>query len=189
MVFVVVAIIGAAINGGGVVIVLSLIVAVAAFAAIAYGAREYRTWHDLEFVVPEWPLSLGTEISAELVQQAKVAVPDRQFPITGLVVCHEKVRYQVGTDTRTEKRIASSTPFTADGAVLGGVFRAIVPLRIPLDEGGPTIDLEHNEITWRVELDLEELSRLSSSQSFELEVAPHLHGQSGRIQDSPRPPA
>lgn len=176
-----------ALNGGIVATLFAIVFVGLTAAAVVLGANEYRKWDDLEFVVPQWPLPMGSEMDAELVQRAKISVPDRDIPISGILLCREKVIYQVGTDTRTERNDVHRTPFNAMGTVRDGVFRTTIPVHIPLHSGAPTIDFEHNEIRWRVELDLEGLSRLHTKQSFELVVAPQLSGRSGVIQDSPRP--
>lgn len=178
-----------ALNGGLVATFFAVVLVGVTTAAVVLGASEYRKWDDLEFVLPQWPLRLGSDMPAELIQRAKVAVPDRDIPVSGILFCREKVTYQVGTDTRTEKNDVHRIPFNVVGTVRDGVFRTTIPVQIPVHSGAPTIDFEHNEIRWRVELDLEGLSRLQTKQSFELVVAPQLSGGSGVIQDSPRPPA
>lgn len=178
-----------AVNGGFVATLFAVVVVGLMAAALVLGVNEYRKWDVLEFVVPQWPLVLGSDIRADLIQRAKVAVPDRDIPISGILLCREKVIYQVGTDTRTERNDVHRTPFNVVGTVRDGVFRASIPIHIPLHSGAPTIDFEHNEIRWRVEFDLDDLSRLHAKQSFELVVAPQLSSRSGMIQDSPRPPA
>lgn len=170
-------------------IALVVLLALGVFGAIGYGAREVSRWDDLQIVLAQWPLALGGTQTVELVQRAKVSVPNRELPVNGDVLCREKVKYQVGTDTRTENRDVYQRSFSVTGTIQDGVFRAAIPLHIPIDAGGPTIDFEHNEINWRITFDLSELSRLSSKQSFGLVVAPFLDSISPAIQDSPRPPS
>lgn len=170
---------------GGYVLIPSVI-AIAAAIALGYGVKEMQKWEAFELVIPVWPVPLGATLDAELIRRAKTSVPDRDIAVRGLIICREKVTYQVGTDTRTERNDVCKQPFSTIATVNDGVFRAPIPLVVPLDRGGPTIDFEHNDITWRVDLEMEKLSWTSASQSFEFVVAPYLDTDAGVIQDAPR---
>jgi hypothetical protein len=67
------------------------------------------------------------------------------------LVCQEWVRYTVGTTTRTDTddvvRLRASTP----GRVVPDGVEAVFELTIPVDIGGPTLQLDNNRVGWWLE--------------------------------------
>lgn len=176
------------VNGSGAFLAIGLIVAIVGGLGLGFGIREVGRWEPLELRIPEWPLPMGAAIPAQLVRQSKRAVPDRPVQVTGELLCIETVRYQQGTDTRTDRETVCRIPIQAEGEISNGVFSAALPLFIPLSQGGPTLDLAHNEIEWRVELDFAEFSRLMRDVTFRVTVGGRVRteNQRGGIQDAPR---
>ncbi len=178
------AVIVAAISQGGLFTIVAVFAAVLGSVMLAIGILEARHWEPLECTHSLWPLELGATETAILTRQAKTRARNRSVQFTGEVLCQEKVTYQQGTDTVTKKEIVYRQRIDGVGEVKDNLFRAEVPLIIPLDRGGPTLALNHNEITWRLDLRLANLSRLMRYVSFEIEVAPVLSSSATNIQDA-----
>ena len=89
-------------------------------------------------------------------------------------MCEEWVEYTVGTDTRTDThdvvKLRSSSPsqLIADGV------EAVLTVAIPADAGGPTVDLDHNKVRWRLDTRLGEPFGKRTASKIELAVEPVL---------------
>lgn len=177
-----------AVGASTAIALIGVAIAVVGGIALAYAARENGRWEDLELVLSEWPLPMGTPVAAQLVRRAKRPVPDQSIAVTGDVICRETVRYQQGTSSRTDRETVCRIPISVTGEVSNGTFTAAFPLLVPLDQGAPTLNLEHNEIDWRLELDFAELSPLMRDVSFDLKVGGIVRPstEDDTIQDTPR---
>lgn len=102
-----------------------------------------------------WPPRLGRTMTARYRRRAISPRTRRRLSmpvqVEAELVCEEWVEYTVGTDTRTDthdvvklRSAVAATP-SADG------IEAALVVTIPSDAGGPTIELDHNRIRWRLD--------------------------------------
>jgi len=179
---------GVAFSSGSFFSVLGAIIAILGAAALAFGMSETRKWEDLDLIIPEWPLVLGSTRPATLQRHAKRSVRDRTITVTGELICREKVTYQQGTTTTVDKHTVYRSAIDVTGAVKDDVFTAELPLPIPVNSGGPTMRKDNNEIEWLLQLNLNEISPMMQRLTFELDVVAILHPsiRMGDVQDAPR---
>ena len=112
-------------------------------------------WTNPTIEFTPWPPQLGRTMTVVYRRGAISAGARRRLrqplQLEAELVCEEWVEYTVGTDTRTEtadvvtRRLTAPTTPTADGV------EATLTVTIPADAGGPTIELDHNRIRWRLD--------------------------------------
>lgn len=163
---------------------IAIAVVALGLAVLMASALETRRWNPLELHFPIWPLPLGSTSSVEIVRTAKRPPPDAQVQVEAQVSCEERATYTVGTDTRTDTETVYDETSTTSGQLQGGVFRTVLELHIPADHGAPSFDLGNNEVRWELELHVDQLSRIMTKMTFELEVAAVLDTGLRNIQDA-----
>ena len=176
-------------GGPGFFTILGLVM----LAAVAVGfwlmQRESSAWHDAEIYFDEWPLHLGGSNRIAVVRASKKPFPDAaRFDLNAVLTCTEWVEWQVGTDTRTERAKVVEIPLTIPGSVQTNTFVGKFDLEIPVDEGGPTLDLKHNKVSWELDIDLEPLSTFSFHKDIALTVFAALDPSQAQYVDAPPPP-
>lgn len=163
------------------------VIAVIAVVAFCVGVYERRHWEPLQLTFEQWPLQLGGSYSALVSRHAKTRARQRSLSFTSELSCFERVTYDQGDDTENERAFVHRAEQIHQGAVTDNVFRGLVQVDIPVDRAGPSMELEHNEITWRMEIDLPELSPFARRLTFQLIVAPALADAAPpTVQDSVR---
>ncbi len=125
-----------------------------------------------------WPPQLGRTMTAVYRRQA-ISPRARsrlhgQVRVDAELVCEEWVQYTVGTDTRTDTDDVVKRRFTAAAAPAPDGVEAVFALAIPCDAGGPTVDLDHNKVRWRLDTKLGRPFGKRTAARIELKVEPVL---------------
>ncbi|MDH3300495.1 MAG: hypothetical protein OES24_08305 [Acidimicrobiia bacterium] len=148
-------------------------------------------WKNPTVEFTPWPPRLGRTMTALYRRQAISPRTRRRLQtplrVETALICEEWVEYTVGTDTRTEthdvvKRHAAAV---AVPSVDGTGLEAVLTLTIPSDAGGPTIELDHNRIRWRLDTRLGHPFGKRTAARIDLRVEPVLDldsliGEGGR---------
>lgn len=164
---------------------LLFVLTAAVLGALVWAAMEMRKWGPLEAHFSTWPLELGSTTPVHLIRHSKRAVPASTLNFDVAVECEEWVRYTVGTDTRTDTNTVYRGESNAVGQLASNTFTADIEVHIPVHSGAPTFELDDNKVTWEVEIDISQLSSVSSKVSLDLIVAPVLGRSHRNIQDAP----
>ncbi len=172
-------------RSNGIVLAILGLLLIAALAIAAWSIREMRRWNPIEVVFGEWPLTLGSSQQLHVHRTAKTPVPDGTIALTGELTCTERVTYQVGTETRTDTATPAVLPVSGMGPLTQGRFDGTVELTIPLDRGAPTLELNNNQITWKLKLELTNPNGADKSMSFRIPVVAELARPHQNIQDAP----
>lgn len=168
-------------------IVLAIILLLVAGVAGLFGwlgLREHLRWEPTELHFDEWPLALGSTNTARVRRRSKRPLADATVPLKILLTCAEEARYTVGTDTHTATAEVVNHSSTAEATLDDGVLTASFDVTIPVDAGGPTLDLSNNKVRWYVEFESVD-GNLLSSRKHTLLVAARLDRSVHGIQDAP----
>lgn len=169
---------------------VGLVLIFAGLFLITRAQKEEKAWEDFEFHFPEWSMPLGATHDVTVIRRSKKSIPDASHvTLPAELRCEEKVRYQVGTDTRTERESVVEDHLEVVGSVQDNTFTGLLTLPIPADRGGPTLDLNHNEINWLLRVEPAQLSTISTHMTIEIEVRPELDKGHRTIVDAPPPPS
>ena len=163
---------GVSLASGGLVGAVFLLLLLLAVVVLCVGIYERRHWGPVTISFPEWPLRLGHTYTPMVEREAKTRSRERSLAFSGELTCHEVVSFDVGDDTNRERRYVHRAAIAARGELVNNRFTGAIPVHIPIDAGGPTMALDHNEIIWRLELDLTSLSPFARHLIFELQVGP-----------------
>ena len=165
-------------------IVVLGIIAVVSLAVLALAMLELQRWEPLELHFAEWPLQIGSSTPVRAIRRAKQSVPDAQFTLEAELECKESATYTVGTDTRTDTDVVHEHEVEVTGHLQDRVFEAHFTIDIPHNRGAPSMDLGNNKVEWKLDIDIDELSRMMAKVAFTLEVAPTLDLRHRDIQDT-----
>ncbi len=150
-----------------------------AFAFILPPLLKQRKWHTPEFQFPHLPLMIGGRVGMTYRLRPKnsgTAVPSA--PVTLTVECVEEVKYRQGSNTRTDRATVYQRRYELNGGPGVDGFEATADLEIPIDAGAPTLNLSHNDITWRVEAKIDSKTMPGSTRQVHVRVAPYLDTRS-----------
>ncbi len=172
-------------SGSMVFIVIVGLLLLVALGVLTWTILEMRRWEPLELHFSTWPLELGSSTTVNAVRRAKQAVPDAVYTLDADLTCKESATYTVGTDTRTDIETVHQAQITTEGQLRDRTFLATFQLEIPHNRGAPTMDLGNNEIEWKLDIDVDELSRSMAKRAFTVVVVPVLDQRHHNIQDSP----
>lgn len=150
---------------------------------------EERLWHPIELHFPTWGLPLGSNPQVAVTRASKKPIPDNpHVEIVAAVRCTERVKYDVGSDTKTEtEQVVLDRPRLV-GAIANNTFQGTLDLSIPVDRGAPTLSLHHNEIFWELSLQLGQLTTIQREMTFDLLVVAAIDRAEQRFVDAPPPP-
>ncbi len=164
----------------GVLLMLPLLalLATAATSRSATLTERLTGWANPTVEFSPWPPRLGRTMTAVYRRRAISPRARRRLQtsvgVEAELVCEEWVQYTVGTDTRTEthdvvkRRSAVAATPVSDG------LHAVLDVTIPSDAGGPTLELDHNRIRWRLDTRLSHPSGKRTAARVELQVEPVL---------------
>lgn len=172
-------------TGSAVFIIIVGVVISMALGAVTWTMVEMSRWEPLELHFASWPLELGSSTTVTVVRRAKRAVPDATYTLDADLTCKESATYTVGTDTRTDTDTVHRAQVSSVGHLQDNTFVGTVQLDIPHNRGAPTMDLGNNEVEWKLDIDVDELSRAMAKRAFTLDVAPVLDQRHRDIQDTP----
>lgn len=164
-------------------VILGLLLLVAT-AVLVGGVMEMRRWDNLELHFADWPLAIGSTTRVRVIRRAKRPVPDAEYELTAELTCTESATYMDGTDQRTATDEVVDEDLTVTGTLAQNVFDAVFDLHIPHDRGAPGMDLGSNKIEWKLDIDVDELSRVMAKMTFTLDVVPTLDPHLRNIQDT-----
>lgn len=167
--------------GWSIILGIVLLVATSIFVG---GVLEMRRWENLELHFAEWPLTIGSTTRVRVTRRSKRPVPDAEYELTAELTCTESATYTQGTDQRTDTDEVVDEDLTVTGRLRQNVFDAVFDLHIPHDRGAPGMDLGSNKIEWKLDIDVDELSRVMAKMAFTLEVVPTLDPRLRNIQDT-----
>lgn len=142
-------------------------------------------WHPPQLEVAAGAIPLGGVAHVTYRRRPRRPTDVSDCVVDCRLYCREQVTYQRGTDTVTDSKdvFEARTQGTGGGTAEGLV--AVLELDIEPTAGGPTLDLEHNEVHWFVEISVSGPRLPKDSHLFELKVGPVLAGPlRARIQDS-----
>ncbi len=179
------ALVFAAGSGSAVLVVIVGLFVLIALALVTWTILEIRRWEPTELHFSNWPLELGSTTTVRVIRRAKQAVPDASYKLEAELECEESATYTVGTDTRTDTREVHEDEVIVEGHLKDRTFSATFELDIPLDRGAPSMDLGNNKVEWKLDIDVDDLSRLMAKIAFTLDVVPALDPQHRNIQDTP----
>ncbi len=175
--------------GSAVLLVSGALITILAVGFILYYVQDHRAWHPSELYFDKWPVALGATVQVTVVRASKTSLPERDaVSVPGELICTEEVTYRQGTDTRTDRRQVYGGPIQVTGAVHSNAFVGQVGLKIPVDFGGPSLDLRNNKIYWELEIDLSEFSKTGHNADAIITVEPVLDRSEARYVDAPPPP-
>ncbi len=97
-------------------------------------------------------------------------LPDAMLELT--LICEERATYAKGTTTATDTHQAVASRKTAKGCGTPRGFEVETRVSIPIDAGGPTLDLDRNEICWYIEAVLQGPNMPDDERRFPIQVAP-----------------
>ncbi len=163
---------------GLVIAVVGLVV----FAFVLPPVLKQRKWDTPEFEFAHLPLLLGDQVRMTYRLRSKntgTAVPSA--PVTLTVECVEQAKYRQGSSTRTDRRTVYQRRYSLNGGPGIDGFEASADLEIPVDAGAPTLNLNNNDINWRVEAKIESKAMPGSTRKTNVPVAPYL--DVGRVDD------
>lgn len=172
-------------NGSRMFTVIIGLVMLVALIGLSWAILEMRRWAPLELHFSNWPLEIGSTTSVHVIRRAKQSVPDADYTLEAELTCEESARYTVGTDTRTDTETVHRDRINVDGYLRNRTFEATFDVVIPHRRGAPSIDLGNNKIEWKLDIDVDELSRMMAKIDFTLIVAPVLDPSHQNIQDTP----
>lgn len=151
---------------------------------------ETNAWGDFEFHFSQWGLPLGSNSVVTVIRRSKIAIPNATgIQLATSIRCQEVVKYQVGTDTKTERNNVVIDHLQLIGSIEDNAFIGLLDLEIPVDRGGPSLDLDHNRIHWTLQVQPGQLSTMQKAMTFDIAVLPELDGRHRRIVDGPAPPS
>ncbi|MFV0523481.1 MAG: hypothetical protein ACK5RL_03170 [Acidimicrobiales bacterium] len=137
---------------------------------MALAARRAAAWERGQIDLPAAPLLLGTttEIPFRIRSKRRAVAPG--FAATALLSCWEKATSYGGTDsyTATEAVHEACMPILVRPTDHG--VEAMIRLTIPVDEGGPTLDLTSNEIDWVLAVTIAARRLPAVTETFPLQV-------------------
>ncbi len=175
----------AASSGSTVFMVILGLFLLLALAVVTWTILEIRRWEPMELHFSNWPLELGSSTTVQVIRRAKQAVPDASYKLEAELECEESATYTVGTDTRTDTREVHEDEIVVEGHLRDRTFSATFELDIPLERGAPSMDLGNNKVEWKLDIDVDDLSRLMAKIAFTLDVVPALDSKHRNIQDTP----
>lgn len=149
-------------------------------------ALAFFKWHPAELVIPANAFTLGaTQTVTYRRRPRKISdIAETQVQLT--LECVETARYRVGTDTRTETATVFQQAFHSSGRGTPNGFEAPIPVHVPSNVGGPTLQLSNNRVEWRMKVQPDPAGKLpTQNATFPLVVGPVL--AKPEIQDAPPP--
>lgn len=152
-------------------------------------AAESRSWDPLvvHFGQSHWALGSASNVTIE--RRCRKVIPDvAQQRLNVKLRCDEWVRYTVGTETEVEHETVFEQFIDVDGSIQANTFRGTFDVEIPVDRGGPTLDLRNNKVKWTLAVELEPISTFSKEQDIEFDVSTVLDRRRQRFVDAPPPP-
>ncbi len=169
-----------------------LFVGIGVFAA-SRGMAENANWHPVELQFAQWPLTLGGATEVIVIRRAKKAIPDvDHVEITATLTCTETVTYTTGsgdnTQTNRDREVVARAGLTVTGSIGAGTFRGTGMLDVPTDSGAPTLELDHHEIEWSLDVDLGQLSSTNAKIDIDCLVIAELDRRFVNFNDAPPPP-
>lgn len=149
-------------------------------------ALAFFKWHPAELVIRANAFTLGaTQTVTYRRRPRKISdIAETQVQLT--LECVETARYRVGTDTRTETATVFQQAFHSSGRGTPNGFEAPIPVHVPSNVGGPTLQLSNNRVEWRMKVQPDPAGKLpTQNATFPLVVGPVL--AKPEIQDAPPP--
>ena len=138
---------------------------------------------------PAEPIGVALRTTRVFASSLTTTVPDvPQHMLNVTLRCAEWVRYTVGTDTRTDTATVFERTFRVEGTIQDNTFKGAFNLEIPVDRGGPTLELSDNKVNWTLEIELAPISTVSGDHDLDLTVSTALDRRHQRLTDSPPPP-
>lgn len=155
----------------------------------ARGAAENSRWEPIDFHFSEWELGPGFTPTVTVHRRSKKSVPDVPNILSKLTLtCIEEIRYRQGTQTKTQRdKISFDFPLT--GSISGNAFVGRSQMQVPVDHGGPTLDLSNNKVYWELSLDISGFSTVGGDVEVGIFVAPILGRDFVKFVDAPPPPS
>ncbi len=152
-------------------------------------ATEGRSWDPLFVHFDQTYLALGSVTGLRVERRSRKSLPDvPHCHVDARIKCSEWIRYTVGTTTHTKTKTVFEQPLRIEGTITANTFQGAVDLEIPVDQGGPTLDLRNNKVSWVLEIDLEQISTVGGEKTIEFAVAAVLDNRHKRFVDAPPPP-
>jgi len=171
---------------------LFLLVCLGAIGKTAYRlaepSLERRLWHPLEVQFEQYPLTLGSTTAFTLTRGSKKPLPDEaNMTMHATLICREAIAREKDSGERHETKTQDvvHVPLPISGSVKDNTFIGNGTCEIPTDFGGPTLDLHPFSVTWYVQIDFGEFTKLFDGIRLPIQVAPELHRTKPTVQDAP----